>query len=191
EKGTTDWVRFEEKDEGVQGWIHLTLGNAFVPSVKRIKVKDIADRAAKTTDQSGTPKKDDIEEDPEQYFTALGKHGLRHNEQLPCYKANGEKMGRTSGELRSELYHGRWVKAEVEMVLWNMQDDGKEIFQLCATRVDAIDAPAASMDGVVYESGKTTPPGGGSDTLSEDEDKQEGSSKGGRGEPPSKKVKLG
>lgn len=189
EKGTTDWVRFEEAESGTQGWIHVCLGPAFVPTVKRIKVKDIADRAAKTMDTT-SKKKDDIEEDPLHYFRDAGRHNLRHNENLPCYKSNGEKMGRTSGELRSELYHGRWVKVEVEMVLWNLKSDDKEIFQLIATRLDALDAPPASMEGIVYEDGDVSPRGRGSETASDGDDKGEGPSNRPDGGSPAKKQKI-
>ncbi|EJD40103.1 hypothetical protein AURDEDRAFT_170878 [Auricularia subglabra TFB-10046 SS5] len=152
EASTTDWARFEQSDDGTIGWLHATIGSVYESKTKKIKGRMVTNRNLVQASQEEVVEKPDIVDDTLGFLGRLNQHNLKHNELLPCFLPNGERIGRCSSELRRELYDGRWIRMDVELVMWNMKADGKRIFQLQVVRLEVLNVPAASMDGIAFAS---------------------------------------
>ncbi|EJD34435.1 hypothetical protein AURDEDRAFT_131178 [Auricularia subglabra TFB-10046 SS5] len=119
EEKITDWIDFEESGGGVHGGIKVTLGNVYSPASRKLKGKDVTELSPKKkTEQSTAPKCDSLG-----LFDRVPKaHTLQPVESLPVLLADGTSAkARDANDLSTLLYSGRWIRADVQMVIWNIK----------------------------------------------------------------------
>ncbi|EJD52682.1 hypothetical protein AURDEDRAFT_120317 [Auricularia subglabra TFB-10046 SS5] len=151
---TTDWVEFEKGSEGITASVKTSLGDVYATATVKVKGSDITgvcfaggERSPNSPlELSPSKRKVDASTKPRcdvHDFFDPGRvpksNTLEPIQSLPVFLADGAQAeARDSQDLGGLLYGGRWVKAEVRMVVWNIKGAKKntrtyklEIIKLC------------------------------------------------------------
>ncbi|EJD51633.1 hypothetical protein AURDEDRAFT_120907 [Auricularia subglabra TFB-10046 SS5] len=132
-------VRFSDNNGDLSGCIVTTLGLVYAPVSKEATAEEFLKRSpTKVKPTSAADAVPNIVDDPKYYTQCVeGGRNLKHNDQLPIYFLDGRRVGRTGEDLTRELTDGRWVRADCELIVWNMTDDAGTVrtFQLAVDKM--------------------------------------------------------
>ncbi|KZV80621.1 hypothetical protein EXIGLDRAFT_780722 [Exidia glandulosa HHB12029] len=148
---TNSWYKTIEDAEGdIAAFIIITLGPVFTTGEKSVSVEDFMNFSPKKKETK--PVVDKIVHDPMLYISSLPdaeRADLQHNDQLPIFLSDGKRVGRTSPEIQSALYDGRWIVVDAKPVVWNIKDGNSGMsrtFQLIAKRVTILPKDTPMMN---------------------------------------------
>ncbi|EJD49287.1 hypothetical protein AURDEDRAFT_122403 [Auricularia subglabra TFB-10046 SS5] len=132
-------MRFSDNNGDLSGCIVTTLGLVYTPVSKEATAEEFLRRSpTKVKPPSAAEAVPNIVDDPKYYTQCVeGGRNLKHNDQLPIYFLDGARVGRTGDDLTRELTDGRWVRADCELIVWNMTDDSGTVrtFQLAVDKM--------------------------------------------------------
>ncbi|EJD37170.1 hypothetical protein AURDEDRAFT_173806 [Auricularia subglabra TFB-10046 SS5] len=132
-------VRFADNNGNVTGSMVTTLGLVFTPVSKETTAEEFLKRSpTKARPAATSAPVPNVVDDPKYYTQCIeGANALKHNDQLPIHFLDGARVGRTGSELSRELTDGRWVRADCELIVWNMTDDVSTVrtFQLAVDKM--------------------------------------------------------